>query len=102
MWRNIKPKNVLSTKCTYILFKTNHLREHKNNKHECETPENKTIQMFILNVIIVTYFSQRRMLYGDTTLPSTLRNIGKGATAQFHLVAHGPGLTRAETKLSGS
>ena len=78
------------------------MREHRNNKHECETPENKTIQMFILNVIIVTYFSQRRMLYGDTTLPSTLRNIGKGATAQLHPVAHGPGLTRAETKLSGS
>ena len=32
------------------------------------------------NVIIVTYFSQRKMLYGDTTLPSTLRNTGKGAT----------------------
>ena len=55
------------------------------------------------NVIIVTYFSQRRMLYGDTTLPSTLRNTGKGgAKAQFHLVAHGPGLTMDETKLSGS
>ena len=55
------------------------------------------------NVIVVTYFSQRKMLYGDTTLPSTLRNTGKGgATAQFHLVAYGPGLTRVKTKLSGS
>ena len=86
MWRNIKAKNVLSTKCTYILFKTNHLREHKNNKHECETPENKTIQMFILNVIIVTYFSQRRMLYGDTTLPSTLHWETSGRVPQHSFI----------------
>ena len=33
-------------KCIEILYKTNHLREHKNNKHENEWPENKTVQMW--------------------------------------------------------